>query len=149
MCYHAYRPFGLPIYVARVPAAPLYLGSSRCARPLPSRRSRPCRSSRSLHSRSCPPRFTFYVACPARSILTSNFRKGRDEGCFASARRSAFFRRLARFLKLSLPLLCPINVNFRPVVVPYQRDETEAGVCAVAAAAALDSAAAGPHPELS
>ena len=60
--------------------------------------------------------------------------------------RSAFFRRLARFLKLSLPLLCPINVNFRSVVVPYQRDETEAGVCAVAAAAALDS---GAHPELS
>jgi hypothetical protein len=30
------------------------------------------------------------------------------EGCLASARRSAFFRRLARFLALSLPLLCPI-----------------------------------------
>ena len=36
---------------------------------------------------------------------------------FASARRSVFFRRFARFLALSLPLLCPINVNFRPVVV--------------------------------
>jgi hypothetical protein len=28
----------------------LYLGSSRCARPLPSRSNRPCRSPRSLHS---------------------------------------------------------------------------------------------------
>ena len=67
----------------------------------------------------------------------------------ASARRSVFFRRLARLFALSLPLLCPINVNFRPVVVPQQRDETEAGVCAVAAAAPFGSVPAGPHPELS
>jgi|SRR6516165_5233466 len=35
-------------------------------------------------------------------------------GCFffALARRSCFFRRLARFLALSLPLLCPINLIF-------------------------------------
>ena len=71
------------------------------------------------------------------------------EGCLASARRSAFFRRLARFLKLSLPLLCPINVNFRPVVVPWQRDETAAGVCAVVAAAPFDSVPARPYPKLS
>jgi hypothetical protein len=34
--------------------------------------------------------------------------------CFflASARRSVFFRRFARFLALSLPLLCPINLIF-------------------------------------
>ena len=34
-------------------------------------------------------------------------------GCFflASARRSLFFRRFARFLELSLPLLCPIIPN--------------------------------------
>src|SRR5438067_4288082 len=34
------------------------------------------------------------------------------EGCFALARRSCFFRRLARFLALSLPLLCPISPTF-------------------------------------
>ena len=70
------------------------------------------------------------------------------EGCLASARRSVFFRRVARFLTLSLPLLCPINVNFRPLVLPWQRDETEAGVCAVAAAA-FDLVPAERHPELS
>jgi hypothetical protein len=37
---------------------------------------------------------------------------------FASARRSVFFRRLARFFALSLPLLFPINVNLRPLVAP-------------------------------
>ena len=42
-----------------------------------------------------------------------------------------------------------MNVNFRPVVVAWQRDETEAGVCAVAAAAAFDWVLAGLHPELS
>ena len=48
----------------------------------------------------------------------SSWRAGASrEGCLASARRSVFFRRLARFLALSLPLLCPINVNLRPVVV--------------------------------
>ena len=31
---------------------------------------------------------------------------------FTLARRSCFFRRLARFLTLSLPLLCPINPIF-------------------------------------
>jgi hypothetical protein len=50
-------------------------------------------------------------------------------------------------LALSLPLLCPINVNFRPVVVPWQRDGTEAGIRAVAAAAAFDSVPALAHPE--
>ena len=30
---------------------------------------------------------------------------------FASARRLVFFRRFARFLALSLPLLCPISFN--------------------------------------
>src|SRR5439155_19514309 len=34
------------------------------------------------------------------------------EGCFALARRSFFFRRFARFLALSLPLLCPIGLTF-------------------------------------
>jgi len=34
------------------------------------------------------------------------------EGCFALARRSCFFRRLARFWALSLPLLCPISPTF-------------------------------------
>src|SRR5216110_2727812 len=32
------------------PVAPLYLARSRSSRPLPSRRYRPCRSPRSLHS---------------------------------------------------------------------------------------------------
>ena len=40
--------------------------------------------------------------------------------CFflASARRSVFFRRLARFLALSLPRLCPIRLNLRALVAP-------------------------------
>jgi hypothetical protein len=40
--------------------------------------------------------------------------------CFvlASARRSVFFRRLARLLALSLPLLLPISLNLRPLVAP-------------------------------
>ncbi len=40
--------------------------------------------------------------------------------CFflASARRSVFFRRVARFLALFLPLLCPIRLNLRPPVTP-------------------------------
>ena len=42
-------PSGFVNYVAASPLAPLYLGSSRCARPLPARRYRPCRSSQSLH----------------------------------------------------------------------------------------------------
>ena len=33
---------------------------------------------------------------------------------FASARRSVFFRRLARFLALSLPLLFPIRPQYSP-----------------------------------
>ena len=38
--------------------------------------------------------------------------------CFplASARRSVFFRRLARFFTLSLPWLCPIKLNLRSPV---------------------------------
>jgi len=55
------------------PAGPLYLGSSCCARPLPSRRSRPCRSSRSLHSHCCPRGLAFYVGFPKRSIETRSF----------------------------------------------------------------------------
>jgi len=43
MCSRPYRPFGLPIYVARAPR---------------------------LHSRSYPRRFTFYVADPISSIET-------------------------------------------------------------------------------
>jgi hypothetical protein len=35
----------------------------------------------------------------------------------ASARRSVFLRRLARFLALSLPWLCPIRLNLRLLVV--------------------------------
>ena len=65
----------------------------------------------------------------------------------ASARRSVFFRRLARFFTLSLPRLCPISLNLRPLVATWQRDETEAGVCAVAAAA-FDVKPALAHPEL-
>jgi hypothetical protein len=42
MCSRPFRPFGLPIYVARVPAAPF--------------------------TRSYPRRFTFYVADPISSI---------------------------------------------------------------------------------
>src|SRR5713101_1060295 len=80
--------------------------------------------------------------------------------CFllASARRSVFFRRFARFLALVLPWLCPISFKahplapFRHVVVSTKtasnsksRDvtsgETEAGVCAVAAFDAVSAPA--------
>jgi len=40
---------------------------------------------------------------------------------FASARRSVFFRRRARFLALSLPLLCPISLNPRVVCSTTQQ----------------------------
>jgi hypothetical protein len=45
--------------------------------------------------------------------------------CFdlASAMRSVFFRRLARFLALSLPLLFPIKLNLRPSVALWQWSE--------------------------
>ena len=66
----------------------------------------------------------------------------------ASARRSVFFRRLARFLALSRPLLFPIRLNLRSLVTTWQRDETEACVRAVAAAAAFDAIPALAHPEL-
>ncbi len=59
------------------------------------------------------------VACDSRcsggyfSAFFCPWRAGASrEGCLASARRSVFFRRLARFLALSLPLLCPISLNF-------------------------------------
>jgi hypothetical protein len=82
---------------------------------------------------------------------------------FASARRSIFFRRRARFLALSLPLLFPINLNLHPgapvghVVVSTKTgshskstnlapDETEAEVRAVAAA--VDAILELAHPEL-
>ena len=41
---------------------------------------------------------------------------------FASANRSVFFRRRARFLTLSLPLLCPIELTFR---LPRRSNGTE------------------------
>ncbi len=48
---------------------------------------------------------------PSRAVVP----RLRGEGCFASARRSVFFRRFARFLALSLPLLCPIIPNTLPL----------------------------------
>src|SRR5437016_12502916 len=44
--------------------------------------------------------------------LKSQGRYSRAFFFFASARRSVFFRRLARFLALSLPLLFPISLTF-------------------------------------
>jgi hypothetical protein len=46
----------------------------------------------------------------------------------ASARRSAFFRRLARFLALSLPLLFPISSNLRALVAMWQWSDIEGKV---------------------
>lgn len=77
----------------------------------------------------------------------------RDDCCVASARRSFFFRRFARFLTLSLPRLCPIIFNLHPLGAIQQRDESEVEACVfdvVAAAAAVDAipAAAPANPEL-
>ena len=85
-------------------------------------------------------------------------------GCFALARRSCFFRRLARFWALSLPLLCPISPTFARFLTESKASdwdeptlpvkdhprfvsrETEAGVWAVGA---FDDAMPAPvHPEL-
>ena len=63
-------------------------------------------------------RFYFADFFPWRAVASR-------EGCFASARRSVFFRRRARFLALSLPLLCPIIPNLRPLVSPWQRMQRE------------------------
>src|SRR6266480_5214050 len=60
------------------PVAPLYLARSSCARPLPSRLCRPCRSPRSLHCISLAPAaldryprgFAGHVAHPGRSIVS-------------------------------------------------------------------------------
>src|SRR4029077_3020831 len=87
--------------------------------------------------------------------------------CFflASARRSVFFRRLARFLTLSLPWLCPISSKTQPLapsrhVVVFQRrpkviaglvvtsDETEADVCVRLRRTAFHAISAPAHPEL-
>ena len=67
-------------------------------------------------------RSSFVIAQTGRRYFAAFFSPWRAgasrEGCLASARRSVFFRRFARFLALSLPRLCPMNVNFRPLVVP-------------------------------
>ena len=62
--------------------------------------------------------------------------------------RSVFFRRLARFLALSLPLLFPISVNLRLLVAVWQRGETEADVCVFLRWTAFDAGSAPAHPEL-
>jgi hypothetical protein len=67
---------------------------------------------------------------------------------FASARRSVFFRRLARFLALSLPLLCPIIPNTLPFTSNLKSDETEAGVCVRLERTAFDAIPTQAHPEL-
>src|SRR5438552_3222194 len=78
MCSRAFRPFGLPIYVARVPAAPFsLLPSSLCVdhshclvlapatlAALPSTRAIETRSLPAL-ARFYPCSFTFYVADPS------------------------------------------------------------------------------------
>jgi hypothetical protein len=86
--------------------------------------------------------------------------------CFflASARRSVFFRRFARFLALSLPWLCPITSKthplapFRHVVVSTKTkalvvywvtpDETETGVCVRLRRTAFHAISAPAHREL-
>ena len=83
------------------------------------------------------------------------FQKLKSQGCYfadffflASARRSVFFRRFARFLALSLPLLCPISLNVRLFAAPQQSDETVAGVCVRLRRTAVDAILAWAHPEL-
>ena len=49
----------------------------------------------------------------------------------ASARRSVFLRRRARFFTLSLPLQCPIELHQTPAAWQYQEDSPlSAGNCA-------------------
>ncbi len=112
------------------------------------------------HSRAC----ASYPSCFAVYPRGSRSRVF----CFllASARRSVFFRRFARFLALVLPWLCPISFKayplapFRHVVVSTKtasnsksRDvtsgETEAGVCVCLKRTAFDAMSAPAHPELS
>ena len=83
------------------------------------------------------------------------FQKLKSQGCYfadffflASARRSVFFRRFARFLALSLPLLCPICLNVRLFAAPQQSDETVAGVCVRLRRTAFDAIPTPAHPEL-
>src|SRR3989475_8162422 len=70
MCSRSFRPFGLPIYVARVPAAPfsvlpasLYLDHSHF--PVLA----PATLAALPSTRAIPDRDVFYVARPTRSIL--------------------------------------------------------------------------------
>jgi hypothetical protein len=91
-------------------------------------------------------RDVFYVALLKRSIHSPVF-AAFFLSFFASTRRSVFFRRLARFLALSLPRLCPITLNLGPLLAIEQPDETEVCVSVLVVAAALDAIPAPPNPE--
>src|SRR5438874_2217281 len=81
MCSRAFRPFGLPIYVARVPAAPfsllpssLYVDHSHCLVLAPATLAA-LPSTRAIETRSLPTSlaaihrgFAFHVAFPKSSI---------------------------------------------------------------------------------
>src|SRR4026207_1048500 len=61
-------PVGLPIYVARAPRLHCISAAPAALDRYPRSVAGPCRSSRSLHSRSYPRSFTFYVGNPISSI---------------------------------------------------------------------------------
>jgi hypothetical protein len=85
----------------------LYLGISRCARPLPSRLHRPCRSPQSLHSRSgneggaaarsggnrCGIAWPLIQMAGARSHSSSPFGTGRSANAERSNKYEPWFRR--------------------------------------------------------
>jgi hypothetical protein len=95
MCSRPFRPVGLPIYVARVPAAPFARRYPRdstfyVADPISSIETR----SLPTLTRSYPRRFTFYVADPVSSIRSERFLR-----CFAGTND----HELAHIIRKGLP----------------------------------------------
>src|SRR2546427_13147258 len=75
MCSRSFRPFGLPIYVARVPAAPFsVLPSSLCVDHSHCLVLAPATLAALPSTRAIPDRDVFYVAHPVRSIAECGFR---------------------------------------------------------------------------
>src|SRR4029077_12531402 len=95
MCSRSLRPLGLPIYVARVPAAPF---SPLPTAALPSMSLSP--------KRSIPDRDVFYVARPDRSIFPSAFLISKSVlvWLFPALRLSLRWRAIASTLHLQMVL---------------------------------------------
>ena len=82
MCSRPFRPLGLPIYVARVPAAPF----AHCyPRSFLDHSHRPVLAPATLaalpSTRAIPDRAVFYVADPVSSIRAAVSRRDRQDAC--------------------------------------------------------------------